>query len=145
MGWNRSGSCIMCCRSFPNETGEGIAPSFQHPLRIGAARFHRQAASGYAPAPVLRTKPCASLPHRGRCEVPAPTRDSDLRASWPSWVGWPSVQREERRMNLRVVCQFCTWHEIARWRPQFRARHGSAVPPLTRTRPHIAYYRPTRA
>ena len=62
--------CIMCCKSFPNEMGEGDAPSFQHPLGIGAAQFLRQAASGYAPAPVLRTKPSESLPH---CENVEPS------------------------------------------------------------------------
>ena len=29
---------------------------------------------------------------KGSYELPAPTRDSDLRSSWPSWDGWPSVQ-----------------------------------------------------
>jgi hypothetical protein len=38
-------------------------PSFQLPLGTWAARLRRQAALGYAPAPVLRTKPSESLPH----------------------------------------------------------------------------------
>ena len=46
-------------------------PSFQLPLGTWAARLRRQAALGYAPAPVLRTKPSESLPHlEGRSFVP---------------------------------------------------------------------------
>jgi len=44
-------------------SGNGFT-NFQHPLRTWAARLRRQAATGSAPAPVLRTKPSESLPHR---------------------------------------------------------------------------------
>jgi|GEM_PF-3133219 len=45
-------------------SGTKEALSCQYPQDTWATRLRRQAATGYAPAPVLRTKPCASLPHR---------------------------------------------------------------------------------
>ncbi len=56
---------------------------YQPPFGTRAARLRRQAALGYATAPVLRTKPSESLPHGSVREHPAPTRDSDLRSSSP--------------------------------------------------------------
>ena len=111
----------------------------QHPLEIWAARLSRQAATGSARAPVLRTKPSESLPHRKKnfcarhgiasfSDMKLPVQTSILAAFGDPLVvnsvpgtnlrpplgraGWLELSADgERRMSLRAICQFCTWHE----------------------------------